>query len=163
MVGSSRLPQLAPPLPGCASRPGPQGPGLRTGSARQQQSRLTTRRYGPQGIGSSASAGPSPRRLSSAGGDAGQRPGGKGDPGEAGGDGGSQRPGQGGGVEKDGGDCCGVKGEEDGAGGGGEPGPVVAALAGRGERKCHDRQQQDSAEAQPGRAWQWPGPGTAEG
>src|SRR5215467_3264920 len=102
-------------------------------------------------------------RLSSPRGDAGQRPGRKGDPGEAGGDGGSQRPGQGGGVEKDGGDCCGVEGEEEGAGGGGEPGPVVAALAAGGERQCQDRQQQDSAEAQPGRAWQWPGPGAAEG
>ena len=67
--------------------------GLRTGSARQQQSRLTTRRHGPRGMGSSTSAGRSPRRLSSAGGDAGQRPGSKDDPGEAGGDGGSQRPG----------------------------------------------------------------------
>jgi len=40
-----------------------------------------------------APAGDRLRRFSSASGDAGQRPGGKGDPGEAGGDGGSQRPG----------------------------------------------------------------------
>src|SRR5262249_58182771 len=102
-------------------------------------------------------------RLSSACGDAGQRPGGQGDPGEAGGDGGSQRPGQGGGVEQDGGDGCDVKGEEEGAGGGGEPGPVVAAPGAGGERKWRGRPQQERREGQPGRGWPWARQGTAQG